>query len=230
MKERSAAGKGLMARPIAAVLPAEPGWRVVLSECGPEMPQENGPALVRVTLSLRPIYFWAVEPALVCPPRPTTVMAPMSVMDIFGLATAPAARDFEQPVYPLYPLDKERRRYEVDDIMAWVGPDESDEAALRRLQEVITKRTEVELKRHADKAEQDARIARVRAQKTALLEFRGLLAPRLKDKGWTDRDITNYIAQRPEATYDSILHETPRPQWETLLDAEAQSAEAWRSR
>lgn len=118
----------IMNAPIAAVLPAEPGWRVVLGES-----QENG----EWHLVVKPIYFWAVEPAVILPnPAPEPPRISLMVL-VQAMAGAEQRRD---PLYPLYPLDAEKKRYDARYLHTWVGPDETDEQVLQRVVEYIEKK------------------------------------------------------------------------------------------
>lgn len=115
-------GEVIMSRPIAAVLPAEPGWRVVMHRRGCE-----GAEKVE-DLYLLPVHFWAVEPTLFSPRSwvsyPSTDMPPKVA----------------QPSFHLYPLDENKARYDAENVYALAGPDESDAAITQRLVELTTKR------------------------------------------------------------------------------------------
>lgn len=131
----------IMGAPIAAVLPAEPGWRVVVGE-----PQENG----EWHLVVKPIYFWAVEPVMILPRQGPS--APLS--SLVGLMQVMAgAGKRREPVYPLYPLDEQKRRYDARHLHTWVGPDETDVEVLQRVVAYIEKEAAAALaKQHAAKA------------------------------------------------------------------------------
>jgi len=115
-------GEVTMGRPIAAVLPAEPGWRVVMHRRGCEAAEKVE------DLYLLPVHFWAVEP---------TLLSPRSWVTIPSTSVPPKV---ERPVLHLYPLDEKKARYDMNDLYALAGPDESDEAITQRLVELTKAR------------------------------------------------------------------------------------------
>lgn len=137
------AASRIMNAPIAAVLPAEPGWRVVLHE-----PHDGD----RSRLFLADIAFWAVEPALLLP-RPEPKAPLTSALGLLQVLQGPGPETRRTPAFPLYPLDAERKRFDIARLVAWVGPDEpDDEAVLRRLVEHLEREAE-RLRKETEKME-----------------------------------------------------------------------------
>ncbi len=118
--------RAFMQSPIAAVIPAEPGWRVVrFRQKGDE--QE---------LYLEPIAFWAIEPSIPCP-KPLPKEDISSLNYILGVLGNNSTR--RDPLWPMSPLDAQKKRYDINTLHAWVGPDETDEEVLARVSAHITK-------------------------------------------------------------------------------------------
>jgi len=140
--------RAFMAAPLAAVLPAEPGWRAIV-QVGQELRAE-------------PIAFWSVEPTMVLP-KPVEVAAKESPIEFLmrSLFTGPDAgvERVRAPMMSMYPLDANRRRFDILTLHAWVGPDETDAEVFARVVEFAHQ----EAKRESEKAAREAKREAERA-------------------------------------------------------------------
>lgn len=141
-KANMAIAKALTASPIAAVLPAEPGWRAVVAVDVPGDPTVH-------QIVTRPIAFWSVEPTMMFP-TPISFAAETAtdrlLMALAGMGQMP---NREEPAFRMWPLDDARKRFDAARTYAWFGPDVDDAEAIRRVVEWIKARTAKDAERAA---------------------------------------------------------------------------------
>lgn len=119
-------------RPLAVILPSEPGWRAIVFEPDPEDASKS-------LLHCVPIAFWGIE-------------APVFNREARGYGTGDmleamqgmmgAEPKLRGPLTALYPLDADKKRIPPARMVDVVGPDEGDGECVRRVANYFAEKAE----------------------------------------------------------------------------------------